>query len=87
MRPLFSYFSYFWLYYEGETEHPPANLLPALAQPLGMTIEVLLGTMPVKKPAKGGMQVNSRLQCRLGQIEKLHTQEKHQVLQIIDALI
>lgn len=74
-------------YYEGETEHPPASLLTALAGALGVTIEVLLGTAPVKKAAKGGKPVNSRLARRLQQIEKLDTQEKRQVLQIIDAFI
>jgi len=33
-------------YYEGETEHPPANLLPGLAKALGVTIEQLLGSDP-----------------------------------------
>lgn len=75
-------------YYEGETEHPPANLLPTLARALGVTIEALLGTAPARKTAaKAGKSVNSRLQRRLQQIEKLDAQEKRQVLQIIDALI
>ena len=72
-------------YYEGETEHPPANLLTALAGALGVTVEALLGTAPVKKTAKGGKPVNSRLARRLQQIEKLDTQEKRQVLQLLDA--
>lgn len=37
-------------YYEGETEHPPANLLPTLARALGVTIEALLGTAPARRP-------------------------------------
>lgn len=71
-------------YYEGETDHPPSNLLSGLAQALGVTIEVLLGTTPLKKPPKAN---NSRLQRRLQQIEKLEVGEKRQVLQLLDAFI
>jgi len=71
-------------YYEGETEHPPSNLLPGLAQALGVSIEVLLGATPPKKLSKPN---DSRLQRRLQQIEKLETNEKRQVLQLLDAFI
>ena len=71
-------------YYEGETEHPPSNLLPALAQALGVSIEVLLGATPPRKMTKSS---DSRLQRRLQQIEKLDTTEKRQVLQLLDAFI
>jgi transcriptional regulator with XRE-family HTH domain len=73
-------------YYEGETEHPPSNLLPGLAQALGVTIEVLLGATPAKKTAKPKPN-DSRLQRRLQQIEKLEAGEKRQVLQLLDAFI
>ena len=56
-------------YYEGETEHLPASLLPGLAKALGVTIEALLGTEPVKKSARSAKPANSRLQRRLAQIE------------------
>jgi transcriptional regulator with XRE-family HTH domain len=73
-------------YYEGETEHPPSNLLPGLAQALGVSIEVLLGATPPtsRKTAKPN---DSRLQRRLQQIEKLEAGEKRQVLQLLDAFI
>lgn len=74
-------------YYEGETEHPPANLLPGLAQALGVKIEALLGSEPLKKSARGRKPVNSRLQRRLQQIEKLEPAEKRQILQVIDTLL
>lgn len=74
-------------YYEGETEHPPANLLSGLAKALGITIETLLGTEPVKKPARTAKPANSRLRRRLAQIENLESTEKRQVLQLIDAFI
>jgi transcriptional regulator with XRE-family HTH domain len=71
-------------YYEGETDHPPSNLLPGLAQALGVTIEALLGATPPKKLSKPS---DSRLQRRLQQIEKMEAGEKRQVLQLIDAFI
>jgi len=73
-------------YYEGETDHPPSNLLPGLAQALGVSIEVLLGATPAKS-RKIAKPSDSRLQRRLQQIEKLETGEKRQVLQLLDAFI
>jgi transcriptional regulator with XRE-family HTH domain len=71
-------------YYEGETEHPPAALLPGLATALGVTTDELLGATPLRRrPAKA----DSRLQRRMQQIEKMPPKEKRQVLQILDALI
>jgi transcriptional regulator with XRE-family HTH domain len=35
-------------YYEGETEYPPAHLLPMLAQALGVSTDQLLGLEPTK---------------------------------------
>ena len=58
-------------YYEGETEYLPANLLSGLAKALGITIERLLGTEPLKKSASAAKPANSRLQRRLAQIENL----------------
>jgi transcriptional regulator with XRE-family HTH domain len=74
-------------YYEGETKHPPANLLPGLAKALGVPVEALLGDEPVKKQTRQAKPTNSRLQRRLQQIEQLPPQEKRQVLQLIDAMI
>ena len=71
-------------YYEGETEHPPSHLLIGIAKALGVMIEELLGTEPLRKRAK---PKNSRLQRRLQQIEKLEAGEKRQILQILDAFI
>lgn len=71
-------------YYEGETEYPPSALLPQLAQALGVSLEELLGSQPVRKATK---PVNTRLHRRLQQIEQLDPNEKRQVLQLIDAFI
>jgi transcriptional regulator with XRE-family HTH domain len=71
-------------YYEGETEHPPANLLAGLAKALGVTIEQLLGTEPVRARAKPR---NSRLERQLLAIEKLDARTKRQVIQLLDTFI
>lgn len=71
-------------YYEGETEHPPAALLPALAAALGVTTDELLGATPVRRKSA---KPDSRLQRRMQQIERMNPKEKRQVLQILDAWI
>lgn len=74
-------------YYEGETEYPPSTLLPGLAKALGVSIEALLGTEPLKKATRAAKPATSRLQRRLAQIEKLEPTEKRQILQVIDTLL
>jgi transcriptional regulator with XRE-family HTH domain len=71
-------------YYEGETEHPPAALLPGLAAALRVSTDELLGAAPLRRRAA---KAHSRLQRRMQQIERMHPNEKRQVLQILDALI
>lgn len=71
-------------YYEGETEHPPAALLTALAEALGVTTDELLGATPLRKKTP---KTDSRLQRRMKQIERMHPKHRRQVLQILDALI
>lgn len=70
-------------YYEGETDHPPAALLPQLAQVLGVSADALLG---LKAPRKVKTP-DTRLSRRLQQIEKLDPQEKRQVITLLDAFI
>lgn len=71
-------------YYESPPAQPPANLLPAIAHALGVSIETLLGVETSKRRAKAS---DTRLQRRLQQIEKLPPQERRQILQMLDALI
>ncbi len=76
-------------YYEGQTEHPPTTLLPAIARALKLSTDALLGLAPIaaaKKP-RGARQADSRLVRRLQAIEKLEPAEKRQVLQVLDAFI
>jgi transcriptional regulator with XRE-family HTH domain len=73
-------------YYESPTATPPANLLPAIAQTLGVSIDDLYGrSAPKRRLAK--QEGDSRMRRRLLAIEKLGTAEKRQVLQLIDAYI
>ena len=72
-------------YYEGQTDHPPAQLLPALSQLLGLSVDELLGMKPVKAPA--AKATNQQLWRRLKQIEKLPASERKQLLGVIDAFL
>ncbi|MBI2799493.1 MAG: helix-turn-helix transcriptional regulator [Gammaproteobacteria bacterium] len=71
-------------YYEGPTAHPPANLLPAMATALGVSVDTLLGIEASKRRAKAS---DTRLERRLRQIEQLNATDKRQVIQLIDAFI
>jgi transcriptional regulator with XRE-family HTH domain len=71
-------------YYEGETEYPPAHLLPALARVLGVSTDVLLGVERLREKAGVGSQ---RLWRRFKRLEKLPATERKQVLAVVDAFI
>ena len=71
-------------YYEGPTAFAPANLLPAMARVLGVSIEALLGTETAKRKTKA---VDTRMQRRLQQIASLPTEERRQIMQLVDAFI
>ncbi len=73
-------------YYESPAATPPANLLPAIATALGLSIDDLFGRAAKRRLVKqdGG---DSRLRRRLMAIEKLEATEKRQVLQLLDAFI
>jgi transcriptional regulator with XRE-family HTH domain len=70
-------------YYEAQSEHPPAHLLPQLVALFGISTDELLGLRPPKavKPA------NQRLLQRLKRIEKLPPKDKKQLLALIDAFL
>lgn len=71
-------------YYESPTAHPPANLLPTMAQVLGVSVDTLLGLETSKRRAKA---TDTRLARRLQEVEKLGAAEKRQIMQIIDTFI
>jgi len=56
-------------YYEGETDYPPAGILPDLARVLGVSTEQLLGIKPVRSATKKPR--DTRLWPRFKQVEKL----------------
>jgi transcriptional regulator with XRE-family HTH domain len=70
-------------YYEGHSEYPPSNLLPVMAQVLGVSADELLGIKPLKK----NRQPDTRLLRRMQQIEKLDPATKRQVMQVIDTYL
>ncbi len=72
-------------YYEREAEHPPAYLLPRLAEALGVTVDELMGVRPVKEQAP--VPRNTRLWRKLRDIEKLPPGDRKAVLKFVDALL
>jgi transcriptional regulator with XRE-family HTH domain len=70
-------------YYEAQTDHPPARLLPALTEILGVSTDQLLGVRPIKEAKPN----NQRLWRRFRQIEKLPPKDRRQLLGVIDAFL
>lgn len=71
-------------YYEAQTTHIPAHLLPTLAEALGITVDQLLGreaVTPRKSPE------NRRLLRKLRLVEKLPPRARTAVIEHIDALL
>ena len=71
-------------YYESPTAHPPANLLPAMATALGVSVDALLGVETSKRRAKAS---DTRLQRRMQEIEKMDVRQKRQIMQFLDTFI
>lgn len=73
-------------YYEGETEHPPAGLLIALAKALSVTTDELLGVRTGRGKA-ATPAVSTRLERRLKLIERMPAKPKQQLLGLIDTFL
>lgn len=71
-------------YYEAPDAHPPAHLLPQMAQALGASVDVLLGMSVPRRPKK---LATNRLERRLMEIEKLDPKAKRQITQLLDTFI
>jgi transcriptional regulator with XRE-family HTH domain len=71
-------------YYEAQTTHPPANLLPTIADALGLTVDQLLGHRAVRTKKS---PTNERLLRQLRQVEKLPPHARRSVLEHIDGLV
>lgn len=73
-------------YYEGESEHPPASLLIALARALNVTTDELLG-MRIGRAKAAVPAVSTRLERRLKLIERMPAKPKQQLLGLIDTFL
>jgi len=73
-------------YYEGESEHPPASLLIALARALNVTTDELLGMRHGRSKAITPA-VSTRLERRLKLIERMPPKPKQQLLGLIDTFL
>ncbi len=71
-------------YYEGETEYPPAHLLPVLAKALGVSADQLLGLVTTKR---NGRARDTRLWRRFEKLEKLPPAERKPIIQVLDAFL
>ncbi|MDQ3027917.1 MAG: helix-turn-helix domain-containing protein [Pseudomonadota bacterium] len=71
-------------YYEAPTAHAPANLLPRLAEVLGVGVDVLLGA---RAPRRLKQVATNRLERRLLEIERLDPKAKRQITQLLDTFI
>jgi hypothetical protein len=71
-------------YYERAADHPPAHLVPKLAEALKVTTDELLGVRPVEaEPAPR----STRLWRKLREIEKLPVGGRKAVLKSLDGLL
>ncbi len=73
-------------YYEGESEHPPASLLFALARALNVTTDQLLG-MKTGRGKAATPAVSTRLERRHKRIERMPPKPKQQLLGLIDTFL
>lgn len=71
-------------YYEAESGHVPSDLLPAIAEALGVSADQLLGREAVTARRR---PENRQLLRKLRRVEKLPAAERRQVVQLIDALV
>ena len=70
-------------YYETQTQHPPSSILPELARALGVSIDELMGAIPIRRTPR----TSTRLLRRFQQIDKLDAREKRQILAFLDTFI
>ncbi len=72
------------VYYEKECERIPIQLLPVFAKTLGVSADQLVGLEKVKD---NGKTRDNRLWRRFNQVEKLPTNQRKQIVQILDAFL
>jgi transcriptional regulator with XRE-family HTH domain len=69
-------------YYEGETEHPPTHLLPALAKALGVSTDQLLG---LEKESSRNRDL--QLWRRFSEVAKLPPPKRKHIVRILDTFL
>jgi transcriptional regulator with XRE-family HTH domain len=72
-------------YYEAQTQHPPAALLPRLARVLKLSADELLGLE--RSGGRAQKQPSRRLMERFKRIERLPLQERRELLKVIDVFL
>ncbi|HBZ86661.1 MAG: hypothetical protein A2509_05615 [Candidatus Edwardsbacteria bacterium RIFOXYD12_FULL_50_11] len=71
-------------YYEKQTKHIPAHLLPKISKALDVTVDQLMGLDKLKAAPK---TKDNRLYRRLSQLEKLPAKERKQIVQLLDTYL
>jgi transcriptional regulator with XRE-family HTH domain len=74
-------------HYEKQSKSPPAHVLTILAQALHVSVDQLLGLEKLSAEGKKNEGRDTRLWRRFSQIEKLPSQEKRRIIQVLDAFI
>ena len=72
------------VYYEKASERIPIHLMPLFAKALGVSADQLLG---IEKVKDNGRSRDNRLWRRFSQVEKLPTNQRKQIVQILDAFL
>lgn len=70
--------------WESQGRLPPTDTVPRLAEALGVRIEILLGTEPLREPPPPR---HTRLWRKLRDVEKLPDADRKAVLRFVDALL
>lgn len=71
------------VYYESQTKHPPTNLLPDLAQALGVTADQILGLEPMEEVSPK----NVHFWKQIRKAEDLPASDRRALLQVLDGLL
>ena len=71
-------------YYEAQTHRAPAQLLPAIADALGISVDQLLGREPISRRRA---PQNQRLLRQLSEVEKLPPRARQAVIEHIKGLV
>ena len=71
-------------YYEAQTDHPPAALLPRLAEALRVSADQLLGLQTIPRDH---VPRSARLWRRFQELEHLPAREQRELIKLIDVFL